>query len=98
MTAQRKARSARALSRHCSSFGRSSAASFHRLRGFPNRRNDSRIGTAAADVAFHESCDFGLIWIRAFSKKREARHYHSRCAVTALKCLRFEERFLERVQ
>src|SRR5215813_3803525 len=63
-----------------------------------NRRNDIRVGTAAADVAAHQFLHRSIVRAARFFEQRNGRHDLSRRAVPALIAVTFQESLLHRMQ
>jgi hypothetical protein len=59
---------------------------------------DSRIGAAPADVAFHGTENFRIAGIRILAEERRGGEDHARCTVTALHRIGLDESLLERVE
>ena len=77
---------------------RSWAKTLHRAAGFVDRRNNSRVGSTAANVPLHELKDFGIRWIRFVVEQRNGGHDHTGSAVRALHCCFVQEGLLNRVK
>lgn len=73
-------------------------ASVHQLLGQLNRGDDPRIGSAAADVAFHGLSNLSLVGMRSFSEQSNAGYDHAWRAVAALHRVGLNERFLHRMK
>src|SRR5262249_850 len=74
------------------------AASLHSNRRFLDGRDDSRINSAAADVAVHDADNFVAAWLRVAAQQCEGRHQHPRSAIAALQCPRLQKCLLQRMK
>src|SRR5688500_1640925 len=74
---------------------RKSGAPLHRFGGFSDRRNDSWVGAASADVAVERTHNFlpGGVW--GFAQQGDACHNHPAGTVSALHRSHFEEGLLK---
>jgi hypothetical protein len=63
-----------------------------------DRRDDSLIGPAPADIPIHKPDDFRVRRIRPFPQHRDAGHNHPAGAIAALKSVVFQEGFLKRMK
>ena len=70
----------------------------NRMRRHPDRRDNSVIRSAPADVAIERMLDFRFRWRRVLPQQRHARQNHPWRAISALHRIGFDERFLDRMQ
>src|SRR5262249_48138496 len=61
-------------------------------------QDDARVGSAAADVAFHRPGDVLGCGVRVLAEQRGAGHDHAGCAVAALHRPDLQKGFLQRVE
>src|SRR6267154_1330134 len=73
-------------------------ASIHQFFSQLNRRDDTRISSAAADVPLHGPPNLSLAGMRSFFQQRNTRDDHARRAVATLHSVSLHKCFLHRMQ
>src|SRR3979411_1142998 len=73
-------------------------ASVHGFLGHLHSRDNARISSAAADVTFECTANFGLARVRSLLQESNAGEDHSGSAIAALHGVGLDERFLQRME